>query len=80
MPPTEDNVTLKPRIRKQMEMEEESKLEEFYTSPMISLSALQLLAVKQFLSTCKQWRERGKGEEGGVGGLSSPMCTTVVVL
>ena len=51
----EDNVTRKPRVRHQMDMGDESKLEEFYTSPMISLSAPQLLAVKQFLSTCKQW-------------------------
>ena len=50
----EDNVTLKPRIRHQMDVGEDAKLEEFYTSPMISLSAPQLLAVKQFLSTCKQ--------------------------
>ena len=61
-------MTLKPRIRNLMDVGEESKLEEFYTSPVISLSAPQLLAVKQFLSTCKQW------EEGG-GSLSRCICT-----
>ncbi len=50
----EDNVTLKPRHRKNMDIGEI-----MYTTPIIRLSAHQLLAVKQFLSSgiyllCKQ--------------------------
>ena len=42
----EDNVTLKPRHRKNMDIGEI-----MYTTPVIKLSAHQLLAVKQFLSS-----------------------------
>ena len=45
---SEDNVTLKPRHRKHMDIGDM-----MYTTPVISLSAPQLLAVKQFLLSGK---------------------------
>lgn len=42
-----DNVTLKPLKRKQVEVDVG---EDMYTTPLITLSAPQILAVKQFLS------------------------------